>query len=173
VPNLAVKAKVTFCVQGVSSPLLANLVLDELDRELERRGHRFVRYADDCNIYVRSEAAGRRVMMSITRFIERRLRLQVNAEKSAVAHPWQRSFLGFTLTEESAPRRRIADKAVTRFKDRVRHLTGRNRGVSLERMITDLNPLLRGWAGYFGLSPAFATHPQFREFCCPSAAISH
>lgn len=137
---------------GPLSPLLSNLVLDELDRELDRRGHRFVRYADDCNIYVRSEAAGRRVMLSITRFIERRLKLQVNAEKSAVAPPWQRSFLGFTLTEESAPRRRISDKAVTRFKDRVRHLTGRNRGVSLERMITDLNPLLRGWAGYFGLS---------------------
>jgi RNA-directed DNA polymerase len=137
---------------GPLSPLLSNLVLDELDRELERRGHRFVRYADDCNIYVRSEAAGRRVMASITRFIERRLKLQVNAEKSAVAYPWQRSFLGFTLTEERAPRRRIADKAVARFKDRVRRLTGRNRGVSLQRMIADLNPLLRGWAGYFGLS---------------------
>jgi RNA-directed DNA polymerase len=137
---------------GPLSPLLSNLVLDELDRELERRGHRFVRYADDCNIYVRSEAAGRRVMASITRFIERRLKLQVNAEKSAVAHPWQRSFLGFTLTEETTPRRRIADKAVVRFKDRVRDLTGRNRGVSLERMVADLNPLLRGWAGYFSFS---------------------
>jgi RNA-directed DNA polymerase len=137
---------------GPLSPLLSNLVLDELDRELERRGHRFVRYADDCNVYVRSEAAGRRVMASITRFIERRLKLQVNTEKSAVAHPWQRSFLGFTLTEETEPRRRIADKAVVRFKDRVRTLTGRNRGVSLQRMIADLNPLLRGWAGYFGLS---------------------
>ena len=91
-------------------------------------------------------------MASITRFIERRLKLQVNAEKSAVAHPWQRSFLGFTLTEETTPRRRIADKAVVRFKDRVRNLTGRNRGVSLSRMIADLNPLLRGWAGYFGFS---------------------
>jgi RNA-directed DNA polymerase len=137
---------------GPLSPLLSNLVLDELDRELERRGHRFVRYADDCNVYVRSEVAGRRVMASITRFIERRLKLQVNAEKSAVAHPWQRSFLGFTLTEETEPRRCIADKAVTRFKDRVRHLTGRNRGVSLPRMIAELNPLLRGWAGYFRLS---------------------
>jgi RNA-directed DNA polymerase len=85
---------------GPLSPLLSNLVLDELDRELERRGHCFVRYADDCNVYVRSEAAGRRVMASITRFIERRLKLQVNAEKSAVAHPWQRSFLGFTLRQE-------------------------------------------------------------------------
>jgi RNA-directed DNA polymerase len=134
---------------GPLSPLLSNLVLDELDRELERRGHCFVRYADDCNIYVRSEKAGHRVMANLTRFIEGRLKLQVNAQKSAVARPWQRSFLGFTVTDEPQPRRRIADKAVTRFKDRVRDLTRRNRGVSLERMIADLNPLLRGWAGYF------------------------
>ncbi len=137
---------------GPLSPLLSNLVLDELDRELERRGHRFVRYADDCNIYVRSETAGHRVMTSLTRFIEGRLKLQVNAQKSAVARPWQRSFLGFTVTDEPQPRRRIADKALARFKDRVRDLTRRHRGVSLERMIADLNPLLRGWAGYFGFS---------------------
>src|SRR6476659_4900970 len=137
---------------GPLSPLLSHLVVDELDRELERRGHRFVRYADDCNIYVRSEKAGRRVMTSLTRFIEGRLKLQINAQKSAVARPWQRSFLGFTVTDEPQPRRRIADKAVTRFKDRVRVLTRRHRGVSLERMIADLNPLLRGWAGYFGFS---------------------
>ena len=137
---------------GPLSPLLSNLVLDELDREVERRGHRFVRYADDCNIYVRSEKAGQRVMTSLTRFIEGRLKLQVNAQKSAVARPWQRSFLGFTVTDEPQPRRRIADKAVARFKDRVRDLTRRHRGVSLERMIADLNPLLRGWAGYFGFS---------------------
>ena len=137
---------------GPLSPLLSNLVLDELDRELERRGHRFVRYADDCNVYVRSEPAGHRVMVSLTRFIEGRLKLQVNAQKSAVARPWQRSFLGFTVTDEPQPRRRIADKALSRFKDRVRGLTRRHRGVSLERMIADLNPLLRGWAGYFGFS---------------------
>jgi len=137
---------------GPLSPLLSNLVLDELERELERRGHRFVRYADDCNIYVRSEKAGRRVMTSLTRFIEGRLKLQINAQKSAVARPWQRSFLGFTVTDEPQPRRRIADQAVTRFKDRVRVLTRRHRGVSLDRMIADLNPLLRGWAGYFGFS---------------------
>ena len=137
---------------GPLSPLLSNLVLDELDGELERRGHRFVRYADDCNIYVRSEKAGRRVMTSLTRFIEGRLKLQINAQKSAVARPWQRSFLGFTLTNDPQPRRRIADKAVARFKDRVRDLTRRHRGVSLDRMISDLNPLLRGWAGYFGFS---------------------
>ena len=137
---------------GPLSPLLSNLVLDELDRELERRGHRFVRYADDCNVYVRSEQAGLRVMASLTRFIERRLKLQVNTQKSAVARPWQRSFLGFTVTDEVQPRRRIAEKALARFKDRVRDLTRRHRGVSLQRMITDLNPLLRGWAGYFGFS---------------------
>src|SRR3954465_3500234 len=137
---------------GPLSPLLSNLVLDELDRELERRGHRFVRYADDCNVYVRSEPAGQRVMANLTRFIEGRLKLQVNAQKSAVARPWQRSFLGFTVTDEAQPRRRIADKALARFKDRVRDLTRRHRGVSLERMIADLNPLLRGWAGYFGFS---------------------
>ena len=137
---------------GPLSPLLSNLVLDELDRELERRGHRFVRYADDCNIYVRTEKAGRRVMASLTRFIERRLKLQINTEKSAVARPWHRSFLGFTVKDDPAFRRCIADKAVTRFKDRVRELTRRHRGVSLEKMIADLNPFVRGWAGYFGFS---------------------
>src|SRR5438477_1924655 len=137
---------------GPLSPLLSNLVLDELDRELERRGHRFVRYADDCNIYVRSEKAGRRVMASLTRFIEWRLKLQINTEKSAVARPWHRSFLGFTVKEDSVFRRCIADKAVTRFKDRVRELTRRHRGVSLEKMIADLNPVCAGWAGYFGFS---------------------
>jgi RNA-directed DNA polymerase len=147
-----IKRKFCTIVGGVLSPLLSNLVLDELDRELERRGHRFVRYADDGNIYVRSEKAGRRVMTSLTRFIEGRLKLQINAQKSALARPWQRSFLGFTVTDEPQPRRRIADKAVTRFKDRVRVLTRRHRGVSLDRMIADLNPLLRGWAGYFGFS---------------------
>jgi RNA-directed DNA polymerase len=130
--------------------LLSNLVLDELDRELDRRGHRFVRYADDCNIYVCSEKAGRRVMASLTRFIEGRLKLQINAEKSAVARPWQRSFLGFTVKDDDPLFRRcIADKAVARFKRRVRALTGRHRGVSLERMIGELVPYLRGWAGYF------------------------
>src|SRR5213079_773922 len=137
---------------GPLSPLLSNLVLDELDRELERRGHRFVRYADDCNIYVGSEKAGRRVMASLTRFIEGRLKLQINAAKSAVARPWHRSFLGFTVKDDSGFRRCIADQAVTRFKNRVRELTRRHRGVSLEKMIADLNPFVRGWAGYFGFS---------------------
>jgi len=137
---------------GPLSPLLSNLVLDELDRELERRGHRFVRYADDCNIYVRSEKAGRRSMESLTRFIEGRLKLQINVEKSAVARPWDRSFLGFTVRNEPAFRRCIAAKAVARFKNRVRELTKRHRGVSLERMIKELTSFLKGWAGYFGFS---------------------
>jgi RNA-directed DNA polymerase len=137
---------------GPLSPLLSNLVLDELDRELERRGHRFVRYADDCNIYVRSEKAGQRVMASITRFIEMRLKLQVNAAKSAVGRPWERSFLGFTMRNEQQVRRHVAPKAIARFKSRMRELTGRSRGVSMARMIKDLNPVMRGWAGYFGIS---------------------
>ena len=140
---------------GPLSPLLSNLVLDELDHELDRRGHRFVRYADDCNIYVRSEKAGRRVMASLTRFIEGRLKLQINAEKSAVSRPWQRSFLGFTVKDDPLFRRGIADTAVARFKRRVRELTGRHRGVSLERMIGELVPYLRGWAGYVSFSQSY------------------
>jgi RNA-directed DNA polymerase len=136
---------------GPLSPLLSNIVLDELDRELERRGHRFVRYADDCNIYVRSEKAGLRVMASLTRYIEGRLRLKINADKSAVARPWERAFLGFTVMDDAEPQRRIADKAVRRFKDRVRELTPRH-GRALERMIGELNPYLRGWVGYFGFT---------------------
>ena len=137
---------------GPLSPLLSNLVLDELDRELQRRGHRFVRYADDCNIYVCSEKAGRRVMESLTRFIERRLKLHINAEKSAVARPWHRSFLGFTVRNEPEFRRCIVNKALVRFKHRVRELTGRHRGIKLEQMIRELATYLQGWAGYFGFS---------------------
>jgi RNA-directed DNA polymerase len=135
---------------GPLSPLLSNLVLDELDRELEKRGHHFVRYADDCNIYVRSERAGRRVMASITRFVEDKLKLEVNAAKSAVAQPWQRQFLGFRLTTGERPKRGIAPKARARFKQRVRELTRRTRGRSLQQMIDDLVPFLNGWRGYFG-----------------------
>ena len=135
---------------GPLSPLLSNIVLDEFDRELERRGLRFARYADDCNIYVRSERAGRRVMESITRFIPMKLKLKVNAQKSAVARPWRRKFLGFSFTNASVPKRRIAPKAVDRFKERVRGLTRRTRGVSIERMAEDLARYLRGWIGYFG-----------------------
>jgi len=135
---------------GPLSPLLSNLVLDELDRELERRGHRFVRYADDCNIYVRSERAGRRVMASLTGFLTRRLRLKVNEAKSAVARPWARKFLGFSFTPERASRRRVAPQALARFKERVRDLTRRTRGVSVSRMVQEVATYLRGWRGYFG-----------------------
>jgi len=135
---------------GPLSPLLSNLVLDKLDRELERRGHRFVRYADDCNIYVGSERAGQRVMKSISDFIERKLKLQVNASKSAVAQPKDRKFLGFSFTPGKAPRRRIAPQAIDRFKQRLRELTRRTRGVSLSRMIEQLARYLRGWRAYFG-----------------------
>jgi RNA-directed DNA polymerase len=135
---------------GPLSPLLSNLVLDELDRELERRGHRFVRYADDCNIYVGSQRAGQRVMESITSVTTHRLKLKVNQAKSAVARPGQRKFLGFSFTGEREPRRRIAPKAIDRFKKRIREQTQRTRGVSLQQMITDLVPYLRGWLGYFG-----------------------
>ncbi|MGC2462530.1 MAG: group II intron reverse transcriptase/maturase [Steroidobacteraceae bacterium] len=135
---------------GPLSPLLSNLVLDELDQELERRGHRFVRYADDSNVYVRSERAGQRVMASITKFITQRLKLKVNYEKSAIARPAERKFLGFSFTNDLQPRRRIAPKALQRFKMRVRELTSRTRGVSLATMVEELSVYLRGWQGYFG-----------------------
>jgi RNA-directed DNA polymerase len=135
---------------GPLSPLLSNLVLDELDRELERRGHQLVRYADDCNVYVDSERAGQRVMESVTHFITHRLKLKVNQAKSAVARPWQREFLGFSFTSERKPRRRIAPKAIVRFKERIREQTHRTRGISLTQMVKELATYLRGWLGYFG-----------------------
>lgn len=135
---------------GPLSPLLSNLVLDELDRELERRGHRFVRYADDSNIYVRSERAGRRVMESVTRFITQRLKLKVNETKSAVAQPQQRKFLGFSFTTGPEVKRAIAPKALGRFKARVREITRRAKGVSIETTIEELAPYMRGWRNYFG-----------------------
>jgi RNA-directed DNA polymerase len=134
---------------GPLSPLVSNLVLDELDRELERRKHCFVRYADDCNIYVRSRRAGERVKQNITRFITRRLKLKVNEQKSAVARPVERKFLGFSFTLREA-KRRIAAKAIVRFKQKVRELTGRTRGISIEQMTKELASYLRGWRSYFG-----------------------
>ena len=132
------------------SPLLSNLVLDELDRELEKRGLPFVRYADDCNIYVRSERAGQRVMKSVSSFLTSKLRLKVNVTKSAVARPPSRKFLGFSFSDGPCPKRTIAKQAVARFRHRVVELTGRNRGISLERMIKELSQYLTGWIGYFG-----------------------
>ena len=135
---------------GPLSPLLSNIVLDRLDKELERRGHRFVRYADDCNVYVKSERAGQRVLESIGAFIEKKLRLKLNREKSAVGRPSERKFLGFSFTGGKEPKRRIAPKALKRLKARITELTRRTRGVSLERMIKELAQYLIGWRGYFG-----------------------
>ncbi len=135
---------------GPLSPLLSNLVLDGLDRELERRGHRFVRYADDCNLYVRSERAGQRVMESVTQFITQKLRLKVNEAKSAVARPQERKFLGFSFSAGPEIKRVIAPKALDRFKRRVRDITRRAKGVSMKTTIEALAPYMRGWRGYFG-----------------------
>ena len=141
---------------GPLSPLLSNLVLDDLDRELERRGLRFVRYADDCNIHVRTERAGHRVMDRVTRFLTTRLKLTVNASKSAVARPQERTFLGFTFTAGPTVARAIAPKAVRRFKTKVREITRRAKGISLETTIAELAPYMRGWRNYFG----FCETPQ-------------
>ena len=135
---------------GPLSPLLSNLVLDEFDRELERRGLRFARYADDCNIYVRSERAGQRVMKSLTQFITKKLKLKVNEAKSAVARPQERKFLGFSFRVGPEVKRVIAPKALDRFKHRIREITRRAKGVSMETTIEELAPYMRGWRNYFG-----------------------
>jgi group II intron reverse transcriptase/maturase len=137
---------------GPLSPLLSNILLTDLDRELEKRGHRFCRYADDCNIYVGSERTGQRVMAAITAFLERRLKLRVNADKSAVARPWQRKFLGYSMTWHRKPKLRIAESSRQRFAEKVRKTLRAGRGRSLKRVIEDLNPLLRGWVSYFRLT---------------------
>jgi RNA-directed DNA polymerase len=135
---------------GPLSPWLSNVMLDDLDRELEQRDLKFARYADDCNIYVRSRRAGERVMASVTRFLTEKLKLKVNESKSAVDRPWNRKFLGFSFTTGKTPKKRIAPKALARFKERIRELTSRTRGVSLEQMIETLSRYLQGWRGYFG-----------------------
>jgi RNA-directed DNA polymerase len=134
---------------GPLSPLLSNIMLDDLDKELTRRGHRFCRYADDCNIYVRSQRAGERVMASMSRFLTTQLRLKVNEAKSAVARPEERKFLGFSISNDGSERR-IAPKALDKFKERIREMTSRTRGLSLSQIIEDLTPYLIGWRGYFG-----------------------
>jgi len=129
------------------SPLLSNIVLDELDKELEKRGHKFVRYADDFNIYVRSQAAGERVMESVSRFIESKLKLIVNKEKSQVCEVNQTNFLGYTIQKDG--NLSIAKKSIDRFKEKVRKITRRNRGVKFEQVIAELIPVMRGWLNYF------------------------
>src|SRR5215468_6824794 len=135
---------------GPLSPLLSNLVLDEFDQELERRDLRFARYADDSNIYVRSERAGQRVMKSLTRFITKKLKLKVNATKSAVARPQERKFLGFSFKVGPEVKRVIAPKALDRFKHRIREITRRAKSVSMQTTIEELAPYMRGWRNYFG-----------------------
>ena len=137
---------------GPLSPLLSNILLTELDRELERRGHAFCRYADDCNIYVKSKVAGERVMASITRFLAGTLKLTVNSAKSAVARPWERKFLGYSLTWHKAPKLRIAPTSLKRQEDKIREVLKGAQGRSLQKVIDKLNPMLRGWMAYFKLT---------------------
>jgi RNA-directed DNA polymerase len=141
---------------GPLSPLLANLLLDSLDRELERRGHRFVRYADDCNVYVRSKRAGCRVMRSVSGYLSERLKLKVNEAKSAVARPWERKFLGFSFSRFDL-RRRISREAIKRFKERIREITNRTRGRSIVGIAAELGQYLRGWKAYFGFAEALSS----------------
>ncbi|BAB03758.1 group II intron reverse transcriptase/maturase [Halalkalibacterium halodurans] len=136
---------------GPLSPLLSNIVLDELDNELEKRGLKFVRYADDCNIYVRSKRAGLRIMESVTSFIENRLKLKVNREKSAVDRPWNRKFLGFSFTRGKDPKMRVSKESVKRLKQRIRELTSRRHSMKMSDRLRRLNRYLTGWLGYYQL----------------------
>ncbi|WP_226671185.1 group II intron reverse transcriptase/maturase [Metabacillus litoralis] len=137
---------------GPLSPLLSNIVLDELDKELEKRGHKFVRYADDCNIYVKSRRAGQRVMESITCFIESTLKLKVNREKTDLGRPWKRKFLGFSVTSHKKPKVRVAKESIQRIKKRIRELTSRSKPIPMNTRIERLNQYLTGWCGYFALA---------------------
>lgn len=137
---------------GPLSPLLSNIVLDELDQELEKRGHHFVRYADDCNIYVKTHRAGERVKASITKFIEMKLKLKVNQAKSAVDRPWKRKFLGFRLSPEKYPKVRIAKQSLQKAEAKIRAITSRKKSMKMEERIKELNQYLIGWCGYFSLA---------------------
>jgi RNA-directed DNA polymerase len=142
---------------GPLSPLLSNILLDDLDKELERRGHKFCRYADDCNIYVQSRRAGERLLGSITLYLESKLKLKVNEEKSAVARPWDRKFLGYSMTMQMKPRLKVAPASVKRLKEKLKESFRKGRGRNLGRFIEqDLNPILRGWGNYF-------THSQVKD----------
>ena len=149
---------------GPLSPLLSNILLDEWDRELERRGHRFVRYADDCNVYVQSKAAGERVMASLVRFLTKRLRLRVNREKSCVARPWKRKFLGYSVTWDRPARLRVAPAAVKRLKTKLRGVLAHGRGRRLADTVKDLNLATRGWVMYFRLAEAKASFEDLDQW---------
>lgn len=146
---------------GPLSPLLSNILLTDLDRELEKRGHRFCRYADDCNIYVGSQRSGQRVMTEITAFLEQRLKLKVNAGKSAVARPWQRKFLGYSVSWHRKPKLKIAPPSRQRFADKIRQTLRTARGHSLKQVIAQLNPILRGWMNYFRLTEEWGVLEEF------------
>ncbi len=138
---------------GPLSPLLSNILLDDLDKELERRNHKFCRYADDCNIYVHTQRAGERVKESVTLFLSKKLKLKVNEAKSAVDRPWKRKFLGYTITNEKEPRLRATAQSIKRLKDKLRMIFRRGRGRNIGRLITEeLNPVIRGWGNYFSLN---------------------
>ena len=137
---------------GPLSPLLSNILLDSLDKELERRGHSFCRYADDCNIYVSSQKAGESLLTDITEFLSKELKLQVNADKSAVAKPWERKFLGYSFTRHKESRVKIAAQSVSRFKDKIREMTTRHCSRSINETIHVMTPVLRGWISYFRLT---------------------
>ncbi|MBM4315477.1 MAG: group II intron reverse transcriptase/maturase [Deltaproteobacteria bacterium] len=149
---------------GPLSPLLSNILLDDLDKDLERRGHRFCRYADDCNVYVKSRAAGERVMVSLTRFLEKRLRLKVNKEKSAVGRPWERKFLGYSMTWHKSPKLKVAPVSIKRFKAHIREVMRKGRGRNLGRVIGELTPYLRGWVNYFRLSDVKRAFEELDEW---------
>jgi RNA-directed DNA polymerase len=164
---------------GPLSPLLSNILLDEMDKELEQRGHRFVRYADDCNVYVRSRRSGERVMASLERFLSKRLRLRINRQKSAVARPWVRKFLGYTVT--TSRKLKVAPESLRRLQDRLRGLSRPARGWCLERLIEALQPIIRGWVAYYRLSEVKVTFIRldawlrrrlrcilWRQWKCPS-----
>jgi group II intron reverse transcriptase/maturase len=149
---------------GPISPLLSNIILNDLDHELTRRGHSFVRYADDCNIYVASKRAGQRVYTSISKFISERLKLKVNERKSAVDFPSKRKFLGFSFTSCWQAKLRIAPKTKTKFKDKIRQLTSRSWSISTEERLERLNSYLLGWSGYFGIAQTKSVFEEFDEW---------
>lgn len=145
---------------GPLSPLLSNIILDELDKELESRGHKFVRYADDCNIYVKTRKAGLRVKESLTRFIEDKLKLKVNEEKSAVDRPWKRKFLGFSFTATKEPKIRLSKQSLARVKTKIKEITSRSKPIPMEQRVKKLTQYLTGWCGYFALAD---THTPFQR----------
>jgi group II intron reverse transcriptase/maturase len=149
---------------GPISPLLANIMLTDLDRELTKRGHSFVRYADDCNIYVQSKRAGQRVYESISRFIEEKLKLKVNEQKSAVDYPSRRKFLGFSFTPCWQVKLRIAPRTKLEFKERVRQLTSRSMGISMRERLEKLNAYITGWSGYFGIAETLSVFQELDEW---------